>query len=70
MGRGPSTFKEADLARALKAAMKAGVEHPRVTIRLRDGSELVVESAKPADAGDEKNPWDEVYGDDQAETRQ
>jgi hypothetical protein len=39
MGHGPCTFREADLARALKAAKKAGV---RVRVEIESGNKLAV----------------------------
>lgn len=64
MSRGPSTFRERDLVRALQGARKAGVEVARVEIG-RDGK-IVIVAGKPAEASGngEVNEWDEVLRDD------
>jgi hypothetical protein len=76
MGHGPCTFKEADLARALRAARKAGIELARIEID-RDGK-IVLVMGKVAElatlegdkANIERNEWDEeLYGRDQIEVR-
>ena len=62
MGKGPCTFKEADITRAVRAAKKVGAEvildyeHKLIRIIL----------AKPSDAGNgttatEGNDWDSIY---------
>jgi hypothetical protein len=64
MGNGPCTFREADLAKALKAAKKAGV---RVRIEIESGNKLAVTMLPIAQgvSKEEPNPWDE----DDEETR-
>jgi hypothetical protein len=55
--RGPLTFKERDLARALRAVKKTGgVEHVEIT---RDGSIRLVLGQSQAPAAD-SNSWDDV----------
>jgi hypothetical protein len=50
MSRGASTFKQTDITKAIKAAVKAGVKDWRVEID-RDGKIIVV-AAEPAAAPD------------------
>jgi len=62
MARGPATFKQADVTRALRATKDAGIDVQRIKIN-KDGSfELV--TGKPEDRGSEPmqgaNSWDEV----------
>jgi hypothetical protein len=64
MGRGPCTFKEVDLVRALRAAKKAGIEVVRAEVQ-RDGKIVLVLNkdgeALPNIGG---NEWDEIDGAD------
>jgi hypothetical protein len=66
MVRRPCMFKQTDLARALKAATKAGVP---VKIEIVDGKMTVIPENCVARDRDERNEWDEEYGPDQTETR-
>ena len=60
MGRRPCTFKEADVTRAYKAAIKAGV---MVEIRISlDRKEMTLTPVKVSDVSERTNPWDEVLG--------
>jgi hypothetical protein len=66
MSRGPYTFKERDLTRAIRAAAKAGVPFSGVKVD-RDGSIVILigPPSSPAPANDSAqasapNPWDEV----------
>lgn len=63
MGHGPSTFKESDLVRALRAAQKAGRKVTRVELE-KDGKVALVFKTGTEDAHrSELNEWDEaVYG--------
>jgi len=64
MGRGPCTFKEADVRRAVKAARKAGVEI--AGIKVSRGGDIIIVAGKPKEANDAfetANPWDEVLDD-------
>jgi hypothetical protein len=56
MARAPSTFRQQDVTRAIRAAKAAGVEIRRVEIA-RDGRIVIITSteAKPTE---EKNEWD------------
>jgi hypothetical protein len=67
MSRGPQSFKQADITKALKAAKKAGFTVQRVEVRNKDGSVLRFEaSAGPLDerAGPQDDPgpneWDGI----------
>ena len=57
MGHGPTTFKETDLTRALRAARKAGAEVERVEIG-RDGR-IVLVLKNGDEVSPEDNEWDE-----------
>jgi hypothetical protein len=57
MGQGPTTFKQADLTRALRAARKAGAEVERVEIG-RDGR-IVLVLKNGDEVSPEDNEWDE-----------
>ena len=64
MGRGPSTFKEGDLTRALRAAKKAGANVVRAEVD-RDGKiGLVLDKDGEASSESERNEWDEINGKD------
>jgi hypothetical protein len=71
MPRGPSTFRQRDVTRALKATVAAGIEVSRVEIN-KDGK-IVIVTCKLAEPGsvnkggdqwdtEEPNPWDGVAG--------
>ena len=61
MGRRPCTFKEADVTRAYKAAIKAGV---MVEIKISlDRKEMTLTPVKIGEVDcSGSNPWDEVLG--------
>jgi hypothetical protein len=64
MGHGRCTFREVDLARALRAARKAGENVARAEIG-RDGKiVLVLNKDGQATSGNEGNEWDEINGED------
>jgi hypothetical protein len=57
MARGPSTFKQQDLTRALKAARAAGVDIQRFEI---ENGKIVIVTGKPDNTDTtctEINPW-------------
>ena len=58
MARGPLTFKQLDLTRAIKAARAAGLEIARLRVN-RDG-DIIVEIGKPREPTAEKNEWDDA----------
>jgi hypothetical protein len=57
MARPPSTFRQSDITKAIRAARKAGVENVRVEIT-KDGKLVIITgtAAEPAQA--EMNEWD------------
>ena len=65
MSRGPCTFRQQDVTRALKATVAAGLNVQRVQIG-KDGK-IIIETGKP-EAADraEPNEWDSVNDTDQA----
>jgi hypothetical protein len=74
MSKGPATFRQADLSRAVKAMRAAGVDvaRLRVTIDKTGTIEITVRGGEGGN-GDAAAPneWDEVYnGNDQAPVRQ
>jgi hypothetical protein len=58
MSRGPATFKQQDLSRALKAVVTAGVKVARIEID-RAGK-IVLVTSEMAQAVPEANEWDAV----------
>lgn len=61
MARGPCTFKQQDVTRALRAAVAAGIDVQRIEID-RDGK-IVVVTGKPREVVDEgrgENEWDRI----------
>jgi len=61
MSRGQPTFKQSDLTKALKAAVKAGINVDRFEID--KSGRIVVVTAKTVDAdrtNPEENEWDNV----------
>jgi hypothetical protein len=62
MSRGPCTFKQQDVTRALRATVAAGIEVQRIEID-KDGKIIVV-TGKVAETNTEiaegKNPWDNI----------
>lgn len=64
MGHGPSTFREVDLVRALKAAKKAGADVARAEVA-KDGKIVLIltnDREKSPERG--RNEWDEIDGAD------
>jgi hypothetical protein len=61
MSRGPSTFRQQDVTRALKATVAAGIEVQRVEID--KAGKITLITAKPADSvseSSEVNEWDNI----------
>jgi hypothetical protein len=56
MARAPSTFRQQDVTRAVKAVRVAGVDIVRIEIA-RDGR-IVIVTATPKGGGKEGNEWD------------
>jgi hypothetical protein len=59
VARGPLTFRQRDLVRALKGARAAGIEVVRVEID-KAGKIVLVTGKSSADLPSSVNPWDEV----------
>jgi hypothetical protein len=61
MARGPCTFKQQDVTRALRATVAAGIEVQRVEIDM-DGKIVVVtgRSREPSAEGRGGNEWDSI----------
>ena len=60
MTRGPLSFKEADLVRAIRSAIKAGLQVVGVEISPKTGNITVhVGAAANDNKADAGNPWDE-----------
>jgi hypothetical protein len=62
MASGPSTFRQSDLARALRAASKAGIQIERFEVD-RDGKIVVFAGGAAAaedNSGTNSNEWDAV----------
>jgi hypothetical protein len=59
MSRVPSTFKQADVTRAVKAVVAAGVDIARVEID-KSGKIVIVTNKSPSEglAVEESNEWD------------
>jgi hypothetical protein len=55
VARAPSTFRQGDITRAVKAVRCAGVEIARVEIA-KDGKIVIITAAEPAPP--EANEWD------------
>ena len=60
MARGPLTFRQQDLVRALKGAKAAGIDVARVEIDKSGKIVIVTGEGEPQDG--ERNEWDEVNG--------
>jgi hypothetical protein len=60
MARGPCTFRQQDVTRALRATVAAGIEVQRIEID-KYGKIIVVAGKPPKsslDDGDQRNEWD------------
>ena len=62
--RGPCTFRQEDLTRALKAAVKAGIEVARFEIDKAGKIVVVTGKAKEERGTEAANAWDEVLSED------
>jgi hypothetical protein len=62
MARGPLTFRERDLVRALKGAAAAGIEVAQFEID--KAGKIIVVASKPTigTCADRDNEWDELNG--------
>lgn len=62
MARGPCTFRQLDVTRALRAAAAAGIEVQRIEID-KDGKIVVVAGKVlelPRDGKNKRNEWDDA----------
>ena len=59
MARGPLTFRQQDVVRALKSVRAAGIEVTRVEID-KTGKIVMVTSKASTELPELENPWDEV----------
>lgn len=60
--RGPATFKQADVTRAINAYVKMGIPADRVCTAFDSHGRVIVFVAKaPEPDGTISNPWDEVF---------
>jgi hypothetical protein len=60
MARAPSTFRQLDVTRAIKAAKAAGVDIGRIEIA-NDGRIVIIAAGAQASGGaEETNEWDRV----------
>ena len=62
MARGPCTFRQLDVTRALRGAAAAGIPVQRVEID-KEGKIVVITGKSPEsprDSEDKRNEWDEV----------
>ena len=60
VARGPSTFKQQDVTRAIRAAKAAGIEVQRIEIEIEPGK-IVVVAGKPTEPNKVEatpNEWD------------
>jgi hypothetical protein len=58
--RTPSTFRQQDVTRAVKAVVAAGVGIGRVEIDKTGKITIIAAGAEPHDEGREPNEWDRV----------
>lgn len=66
MSRAPSTFRESDLKRAVRAIEAAGkkvtaveIEDGRIKIKIKNGNDAAADDDNNSDNGN-ANPWDKV----------
>jgi hypothetical protein len=59
MSRGAQTFRQTDVAKAIKATVSAGLSVRRVEID-RDGKIVVVIGVPDVEAANDNNEWDSV----------
>jgi len=60
MSRGPCTFKQTDVTRALKAHVKAGIPIDRIRTAFDKHGRFVVSVAKPDEVGHAPDAWDDA----------
>ena len=60
MARAPSTFRQADVTRAVKAVVAAGVGIARVEIDKAGTIRIITQSSEQNGQGREHNEWDSI----------
>jgi hypothetical protein len=60
MSRGPSTFRQRDLTRAVKAVIAAGLHVAGVKVSAQGDIEVVTDDERGQDSLREANEWDRV----------
>ena len=60
MARAPSTFRQQDVTRAVKAVTAAGVDIARIEIDKTGTIRIITLKAEPNGQGREANEWDSV----------
>jgi hypothetical protein len=65
MSRGPAKFRQADVTRAVRGMVAAGVDEARLRVRIDKAGTIDItvrgeSETAGTDAGAERNPWDEV----------
>ena len=60
MGRAPSTFRQQDVTRAVKAVVAAGVDIARVEIDKAGTIRIITVKAEPNGQDREANEWDSI----------
>jgi hypothetical protein len=61
MTRGPLSFKETDLVRAIKSALKAGLQVAGFEINSKTGN-ITVHTGGKSEAANDSDSWDEALG--------
>jgi hypothetical protein len=67
MGKGPNSYKQTDVARAIRAARAAGIANPVTEIDPRTGK-IIVRSGEQTQQPSPTNPWDELLTGDKTES--
>jgi len=60
MSRGPQAFKQADVTRAIKAHVKAGIPIDRIRTAFDKHGRFVISVAKPDEADHAPDAWDDA----------